>query len=127
LLAYGFSQKIAGVLFLASAMPVLVLLVYLLVMSAAAVIIITAVRLERELSIHENSLAVTYAKLHLEPMLSRFGSIETLTDGELLSITQNLSYRLWSRKSIPLILYAAIAAQVILALVSLTIYHYRFM
>jgi hypothetical protein len=126
LVAYGFSQRLAGVLFLASAMPLLVLLVYLLVMDAAASLINLAMRLERRLSIHKDSLAATYANIHLRPLVSQYGGLENLNDEELLDLDRNTSMRRWLRKQIPILLYMGTVVQIALAILSLTVYHYRF-
>jgi hypothetical protein len=126
LITYGFSQKLAGVLFLASVLPLAILLGYLQIMSAAAPIIILAMRLERRLSIRDVSLAATYAKTHLRPLTSRFPSIDSLNDGELIDLSQCLSMRYWLRKQVPIVLYAATAIQIGLAILSLTVYGFKF-
>ena len=126
LITFGFSQRLAGVLFLASALPVAILLGYLQIMSASAPIILVAMKLERKLLIRHDSLAVTYAKVHLRPLLSRYGSVEDLDEEKLLSLEQNLSKRFWLRKQVPLALYAATIIQIGLAILTLTVYHYRF-
>jgi|HubBroStandDraft_1064217.scaffolds.fasta_scaffold09114_3 hypothetical protein len=125
LVTYGFSQRLAAILFLASAFPVGALLLYLRIMSVAAPLISIAIRIERKLSIEE-SLAATYAKAHL-PLPSRIASIDSLSDEELLNLDQEFSERHWLRKQIPLLLYAATAIQIGIAVLSLTVYHYRFM
>jgi hypothetical protein len=126
LITYGFSQKLAGVLFLASALPLAILLGYLQIMSAAAPIIILAMRLERKLSIRDLSLATTYAQSHLRPLISRFASIDSLDEGELINMSQRLSMRFWLRKQVPIVLYAATIIQIGLAILSLTVYQFRF-
>jgi hypothetical protein len=127
LVSYGFSQKLAGILFVASALPLLFASVLLQMTSAAARLIILALRLERKLMIRENSLAATYARTHLRPLVAGFASIEALSYDDLLSLSQNLSMRRLLSKRIPMLLFLATTAQITLAVVSLVIYHYRFM
>jgi hypothetical protein len=127
LITYGFSQRLAGVLFLASLMPVAVLQLYLQVMSAAAPVINLAMRLERRLSIRSDSLAITYAKVHMRPLVTRISNIEDLDEKELLALDYRLSKKYWLQKQVPLTLYSATIIQIALAIVSLTVYHYRFM
>lgn len=127
MITYGFSQRLAGVLFLASAMPIVVLLIYLQIMSAVAPVITLAMRLERKLLIRRDSLAATYAKVHLRPLALRSANVEDLNDDELLGVDQNASRGRWLRKQVPLILYVATIVQIGLAILSLTVYHYRFM
>jgi hypothetical protein len=80
LITYGFSQRLAAILFLASALPVGVLLLYLQTMSTAAPLVVLAARLERKLSI-KDSLAATYARSHMRP-LAGVVDIESLSDDE---------------------------------------------
>ena len=127
LITYGFSQRLAGVLFLASLLPLVVLQLYLAIASAAAHIIILAMRLERKLSIRMDSLAITYARLHLPPLISGIPNVESLDDKELIDLDHNLSTKYWLRRQVPLALYSATMIQLGLAVISLSVYHYRFM
>lgn len=127
LIAYGFAQRLAGVLFVASVTPLLVLLIYLQIMGAVVPVINLAMRLERKLSIRKDSLAATYANVHLRPLVSRFGGAENLDDEKLRGLDQYPSKRHWLLKQIPVILYVAAIIQIGLAVLSLTVYHFRFM
>lgn len=127
LITYGFSQRLAGVLFLASAMPIIVVLVYVQIYSGAAPIIALAMRLERKLLIRKDSLAITFAKIHLKPLISELPSIENLDNEALINLDKNRSRRRWFCAEIPIILYAATIIQIGLAVLSLAAYHYRFM
>jgi hypothetical protein len=80
LLAYGFSQKEAGIFFLGSALPVILLIVYTLTMSISAPLITLAVKLERDLQIRDHSLAAIYVRNHLWLADS---DVESLDDGEV--------------------------------------------
>jgi hypothetical protein len=126
LITFGFSQRLAGVLFLASAMPISVVLVYVMIYSGTAPIIILAMRLERRLQFHGDSLAVTFARIHLKPLMAGRVSVETPDTEGLLNLDKNPSRRwLWQR--VPIVLYAVTMIQIGLAILSLTVYHYRFM
>jgi hypothetical protein len=127
LVAYGFSQRLAGVLFLASAIPIIFLFIYLHVLSVITPIVNLAIRLERKLSIREDSLAATYARVHLRTQISGFATIEALPDDELPNLNQKLPWHRWLFKPVSLILYAASIVQIGLAIASLIAYNYRFM
>jgi hypothetical protein len=125
LITYGFSQRLAAILFLASGLPIGVLLLYFQTMSTAAPLVILAARLERKLFIRD-SLAATYARSHMRPLASVV-SIESLSDDELASIGTVFSWRHWLRKRIPKLLYLTTIVQLGIAVLSLTVYHYKFM
>jgi hypothetical protein len=127
LVTYGFSQRLAGILFLASLLPFAVLLLYLIIMNAVAHIINLAMRLEKKLSVHTDSLAITYAKLHMGPVLKKIPNIDSLSEKDLLDLDRELSVKYWLRKRIPLAFCLAAVIQIGLAIVSLTVYQYRFM
>jgi len=127
LVAYAFSQKLAGALFVASVVPVVLLFVYLQAMSTTAHIILLALKLERKLGIRKESLALTYARLHLRPIVTGPTALENIDDDELLAVDADLSKRRWLRKQIPIALYLATLAQIAIAFVALVVYHYRFM
>lgn len=126
LITYGFSQRLAAILFLASALPIAAVLLYLLIMSAAAPLITLAVRIERKLSLRE-SLAATYAKTHLRPLASKIADIDSLSHEELVNLDEEFRARRWLWKGIPIMLYAASVIQIGLAILSLTVYGYKFM
>jgi hypothetical protein len=125
LITYGFSQRLAAILFLASGLPVGVLLLYLQTMSTAAPLVIFAARIERSLSIKE-SLAAVYARSHLRPFAKAM-NIDSLSDAELRGLDVDISWGSWIGKRIPKLLYFTILIQVGLAILSMTVYHYKFM
>jgi hypothetical protein len=127
LITYGLSQKLAGALFLASSIPIVVLIVYVIIYSGTAPIISLAIRLERKLLIHGDSLAVTYAKIHLKPLMPGSMSVEDLDDEALIKLDKNRLWRHWLWRQVPIILYTATVVQIGLGILSLTVYHYRFM
>jgi hypothetical protein len=107
-------------------MPISVVLVYVMIYSGTAPIIILAMRLERRLQFHGDSLAVTFARIHLKPLMAGRVSVETPDTEGLLNLDKNPSRRwLWQR--VPIVLYAVTMIQIGLAILSLTVYHYRFM
>jgi hypothetical protein len=96
-------------------------------MSVSTPVISLAMRLERKLLIRKDSLAATYAKVHIPPPAPGSASIENLNDEELINLDQNLSKWHWLWRPIPIILYTATIAQIGLATLSVTVYNYRFM
>jgi hypothetical protein len=126
LVTYGFAQRLAGILFLASMLPIAALLVYLQITSATAPLIILSIRIERKLGLTE-SLAATYARTHLGPLVASFRSIENLTDDQLRNLDQDFSIRPLLTKLVPILLYATATISAGLAVISLTVYHYNFM
>src|SRR5260370_12698975 len=86
LITYGFAQRQAGILLVASSMPLAILAVYVGTKSVAPPLINLALRLERRLLIRGDSLAVTYARMHLRPSVSNFSSIEDLNDEEVRNL-----------------------------------------
>jgi len=126
LLTYGFTQKKAIVLLLASALPIIVLQIYVQTLNAAASLIRFALNVERKLLIREDSLAATYVRLHLRPLASKLAVIENINDKDLRNLDLNLSWR-WFRKRVPTTLCAASIAQLGLFVFSLVALNYRFM
>jgi hypothetical protein len=126
LVTYGFAQRLASILFLASILPIAALSVYLQIASATAPLITLSIRIERKLGLTE-SLAATYARTHLGPLTARFGNIENLTDDQLRQLDHDFSRRLWLTKLIPMVLYATTILSAGVAIISLTVYHYKFM
>jgi len=126
LLSYGFSQRLAAILFVASALPVVALLLYLRILSVATPLITLAMRIERKLSIKESSLAVTYAKAHLS-LPSKVARVDSLSNEELSNLDQEFSGLRWLWKPMPIVFLTATAVQIGLAVLSLTVYHYKFL
>jgi uncharacterized membrane protein (Fun14 family) len=125
LISYGFAQKLAAILLLASGAPMLLLLMYLQVGSITSPLVNLILRIERELLVRKDSLGATYARLSHPSMVLPLGSrIEDLTDEEVRHLSPR-GYPLWG--PIPVILYAGTVAGVGLFVLSLTVFHYRFM
>jgi hypothetical protein len=125
LVSYAFSQRLAGVLLLASAVPILILVMYMMVGSIACPLVDLVLRIERRLLIRKDSLDATYVHTYFRSMTPALGSrIEDLDDEEVRHL--NLKWdSLWS--PIPIILYASTLGGVGIFVLCLTVFHYRFM
>lgn len=125
LLSYGFSQRLAIILLLASFGPGYILVIYLLIGSFLARLTNLILRLERKLLIRKDSIGATYMRSYFRSAEPALGDrIEDLTDEEV----QHLRPRwdsLWT--PIPIILYAVTVIQGVVFILSLAIFHYRFM
>ncbi len=64
LIAYGFSQRVSGILLVASAMPVIMLVSYVEVMHSTRPLIYVAMALEQKLQLRDAPLAALYAKTY---------------------------------------------------------------
>jgi hypothetical protein len=127
LISYGFSQKLAAILLLASVFPVIILLMYLLLGSMNISLINLMLRIERKLLIREDSLAAMFLRDQLESIAPAVGATEELSDEEVRRLNLSLSRRKWIRTPVPIVLYTASIAQVGISVLSLTVFHYRFM
>jgi hypothetical protein len=125
LLSYGFSQKLAAILLVASGAPMLILSMYILIGSIASPLVNLILRIERGLNIREDSLGATYVHTYFRSRSPTLGSrIEDLSDEQVRQL--NLKWeKFWG--PIPIILYAATIVQVGLFVLNLTVFHYRFM
>jgi hypothetical protein len=125
LVSYGFSQKLAAILLVASAVPMLILAMYMMVSSISTPLVNLVLRIERRLLIRKDSLGAIFARTYFGKMEPAVGShIEDLDDGEVRHLNLKWDTR---RSPIPIILYAATMIQVGLFVLSLTVFHYRFM
>lgn len=125
LVGYGFSQKLAAVLLVASVVPILILVMYVVVGSIASPLVDLVLRIERRLLIRRDSLGATYVNAYFRSMPpSQSARIEGLDDEEVRHLDLEWDY-FWS--PIPMILYVASLAQVGVFVVSLTVFHYPFM
>jgi|SRR6516165_2409902 hypothetical protein len=100
LVSYGFSQRLAAILLVASTVPMLILVMYMVIGSVNRPIVNLILRIERKLLI-EDSL------------------------GAILAQTWLKWESLWS--TVPITLYTATAAQLGLFVLSLTVFHYPFL
>jgi hypothetical protein len=125
LLSYGFSQRLAAILLVASGGPIVILIMQMVVGSIASPLIYLVLRIERKLLIRTDSLGVTFVRTFFRSVTPAPSSrIEDLSDEEISHL--NLEWAsLWS--PIPIILSAATVVQLGLFVLSLTVFHYRFM
>jgi hypothetical protein len=127
LISYGFAQKLAGVLLLASALPIILLRVLLRIISILSPLAGLVLRIERRLLIREDSLGATFAYASLQPSGITSGDIEKLDDDKVHELNLSISTWQWLRRPIPRILCVATATQLGLFVLALTVFHYRFM
>jgi hypothetical protein len=125
LISYAFSQRIAVILLVASTGPIWLLVSYTIIVSTIGPFNDLVLRIERRLRIRKDSLGVTLAGATTGKMIPAVGShIEDLNDEELRHL--NLRWELrWSPPAI--VLYVGTAMHIVLFVLSLTVFHYRFM
>jgi hypothetical protein len=123
LVTYGFTQRLAITLSLASTLPIAALLVYLQSMSEAAKVASLAVRLERRLGL-DDALATVYARKMLSS--ASLPIIHDITDEDIKALDRGLIAKLL-KNIVSLILYASTVATIALAILSMAVYHFKFM
>jgi hypothetical protein len=125
LVSYAFSQRIAVILLVGSAFPIFMLVTYMTAASIASPLIDLVLRIERRLRVRKDSLGATLARTLPVKMILPVGShIEDLNDEEMRHL--NLRWELrWS--TIPIMAYAGTAIHIVLFVLSLTVFRYRFM
>ena len=102
LLAYGFAQRQAAILFVASATPMIIVFIVVLSIIFATPVMAVAVNFERKLLESENGLAVTYAR--------RLGLTNSLKRPFI--------------RPVPIALYLLTIGEISLAVICLTVAHY---
>jgi hypothetical protein len=121
LIGYGFTQKQAGMFLLGSVLPVILLALFIITVSAEAGLIVLSLRIEQELHIRKkHSLARTYARSYLRltgPQLEVIAAQEPRD--------RNLT-RKWFIRPVAIILYAASLGQLGLFVLCFALYNYRF-
>ena len=125
LVSYGFSQRIAVILLLASTFSIFNLVIWMITVSIAGPLINLVLSIERRLRIRKDSLGATLARPAPAKMIPAVGShIEDLSDEEVRHL--NLRWE-WRWGVLPIVFYAATAIHIVLFVLSLTVFHYRFM
>lgn len=127
LVTYGFSQRLAAILLFASSFPLIILWTYSLVGYACTPLVGLILKIERKLQIREISLGATYMRVHLRSMAPAHGTIEDLSDEEVRRLNLNFTWRHWWWMPVSFVFYALTIVQVGLFVLSLTVFHYRFM
>jgi hypothetical protein len=125
LVSYAFTQRIAVILLVGSAFPIYILVSATIVASIVGPLNDLVLRIERRLRIRKDSLGATLARTAPAKMIPVAGShIEDLSDEEVRHL--NLKWELrWSVISIQA--YTGIVIQIVLFVLSLTVFHYRFL
>jgi len=128
LLSYGFSQKLAAIILLASTFPIVILLMYLYIGSINVPLIGLMLRIERKLLIRgDDSLAAVFLREERRSVTPAVGTIDELSNEEVRHLNLSIARRKWAWTSVPIILYTATIAQVGIFVLSLTVFDYRFM
>jgi hypothetical protein len=125
LVSYAFSQRIAVILLVASALPVLMLVSYILTMPIGGELIDLVLRIERRLRIRKDSLGAALARTTPGKVIPAVGShIEDLDDEEVGHLNLRWKSR-WA--ALPIVYYVGTAIHIVLFMLSLTVFRYRFM
>ena len=128
LISYGFAQKLAGIILLATVFPISLLIIFIVTSSMGRPLISLIVRIERKLLVREDSLGATLAAHPaLRPIGIAFGDIEKFDDEKVRELYLSGSKWRWLWRPIPIILYTAIVCQLGLFVVSFVVFHHRFM
>jgi hypothetical protein len=127
LISYGFSQRLAVIILFASFFPLIILWIYSLIGYVCTPLVDLILKIERKLQIREISLGATYMRVHLRPMAPAHGTIEDLSDEEVRRLNLNFTWRHWWWMPVSFVCYALTIVQVGLFVLSLTVFHYRFM
>jgi hypothetical protein len=127
LLAYGFSQRESGILLIASAMPILALLVFIHFLRIATPILYVAMILEKRLRLNEAPLIGIHARMGFKQLYAFVVNSTDVASDDAFDSILKVSYRDWIGRLIPLVLYCVFALQLALFIVSLVVYNYRFM
>ena len=127
LLAYGFSQKIGGIFLIAATMPVIMLISFSVIANTVRPIIYVTLTLERELHLHDTTLGVLYAKFHVPNILPSFDKLSNSRESGIPKSILSFPARNWLASGPAYVIYAIFTVQIGLFLVSLRVYHFRFM
>jgi hypothetical protein len=127
LVAYGFSQKLSGILLIASFIPIAILLLFIHVNKGLLPVSYVAMKLEKELSITRDPLITTWMRMRDDFPVSLIADIDKLDQANVNFFARQVIpwYLLRSQKC--LLVLAVFIGQVCLFITSLTIFHYRFM
>lgn len=118
LLGYGFAQKIAGILFVASLLPLGGLFIYIHIMTGLVRICYVAIRLEWKLSLHEDPLIGTWVKTRRDLPFSSVANLADLGDSKVRERILNMEWWRLLGSSKAWALVTAFALQLGLAIAS---------
>lgn len=127
LIAYGFAQLVSGILLVASAMPLILVVAYVEILQSTLPVIYVAMTLEQKLQLHDAPLTRIYVKSYTRGVFADLAEYADMTDENIRESILGSTRRRWLTTSIIYILYAIFIAQIALFLIGLLLYHYRFM
>jgi hypothetical protein len=127
LLAYGFSQKESGILFIASLMPVLALAIFFHFLRVSEPVVYVAMVLERQLRLDDVPLIGIHAKKGFKQVHALVANSLNPADESVSDSVLALSYKDWVNRPIAHVLYCIFVAQLLLFAISMAVYGYRFM
>ena len=127
LIAYGFSQKVSGILLVASVLPVIAIVSYVEILHSTLPLIYVAITLEQKLQLRDAPLATLYLQTYARDVFGHLDKDIDMTDQGVRESILSFPRHMWLTNRPVYILCAIFIAQVGLFLVSLLIYHYRFM
>jgi hypothetical protein len=126
LLVYGFAQKKSGIFLVASLMPIAVFILYFAIISGLIPIAYVIIRLEQRLSLPEEAGMTMWIRSRRDLPFRRIGQIEKLDDPKTReSALATPLYLFGDPKA--LLLFGAFVVQFVIFLISIIVYHYRFM
>jgi hypothetical protein len=126
LISYGFAQKLAGILLLASTLPLAILFIFQMVWTSVTPLLNLVLRIEKKLLIRGDSLGATFGRSLLESRAD-FGPVDDLNDEEIASLSQKISGRRPYRGPVPTACYASFVIHIAVFVLALKIFNYRFM
>ncbi len=127
LLAYGFQSRVAGILLIASTMPIFVQATKIYLVESSLPFFYTALVLERELALDTAPLIGTLALKAPKPVIAILGDDRDASGTAARDAVLGIPTRTWLRGRLSMTYYCCSAAQLILFIVSIAVYHYRFM
>jgi hypothetical protein len=127
LLAYGFSQRISGILLIASVMPILALFVFFLFRHVTTPSVYVAIVLERQLRLESAPLMATHARKFFKQVYELVANSKDPADKSVSDSVLARSYRDSIKHPIPCALYCISVAQLLVFAISMTASDYRFM
>jgi hypothetical protein len=127
LIAYGFSQRISGILLVASVMPLIMIVSYVEIMHSTLPLIYVAMTLEQKLQLRDVPLTRIYVQTYTRGVFTNLAHDVDMTEKSVRESILDPSRRRWLTNGPVYVPYAIFIAQIALFLVSLLSYHYRFM
>ena len=127
LLAYGFTQKLSAILLLASLLPIAMLVMFLEGMTVLVPITYVAIKLERSLSLHEAPFIETYAQSQQGVFPALFDGARDIDALKAQGFAPKIRLRSLLRDRKAALMVTASVVQLCIFVISITVYHYRFL